>query len=109
MLLVSRNPAAILRVLCNFVGDAGGGGEGEGESCIPATSALQDARRQTTIIQERETESDSSSAKYSVLPVCFVPSLSPPPFCPQPLPSLHTDTLSIPHVLMRFWILVAWI
>lgn len=77
-------------------------GEGRGESCIPATSALQDTRRQTTIIQERETQGDSSTAKYSVLSVCFVPSLSPLPLCPQPLPSLHTGTLSIADVLVRF-------
>lgn len=86
------------------VGDVGGGREGawEGESCIPATSALQDTRRQTTIIQERETEGDSSTAKYSALPVSFVLSLSPPPLCPRLLPSLHTGTLSVPDVLGRF-------
>lgn len=82
------------------VGDAGGGVEGE--LCIPATSALQDTCCQTTIIQERETEGDSSTAKYSALPVCFVPSLSPAPLCPQPLPSLRTGSLSIPDVLVRF-------
>lgn len=91
-------------VVCNFVGDAGGGGERWwGEQCIPATSALQDTRCQTLIIQERETEGDSSTAKYSVLPVCFFLFLSPPPLCPQPLPALHTGTLSIPDVLIRYW------
>lgn len=55
------------------------------------------------IIQERETEGDSSSAKYSVLPVCFFLFLSPPPLCPQPLPALHTGTLSILDVLIRYW------
>lgn len=55
------------------------------------------------IIQERETEGDSSTAKYSVLPVCFFLFLSPPPLCPQPLPALHTGTLTIPDVVIRYW------
>lgn len=45
------------------------------------------------IIQERKTEGDSSSAKYSVLPVCFFLFLSPSlplPRRPPPLPLLYT-------------------
>lgn len=59
-----------------------GGGVVVGE-CIPATSALQDACCQTKIIQERTTEGDSSSAKYSVLPACFFLFLSPSPPLPR--------------------------
>lgn len=100
-------PAAMVTVLCNFVCwrcwflRGRGGGRGSCASQQPLLCRIHAVK--TTIIQERETEGDSSTAKYSVIPVWLVPSLSPPPLRPRPLPSLHTGTLAFPNVLGRFW------
>lgn len=73
--------------------------------CIPATSASQNSCCQTLLIQESKTEGDSSTAKYSVPPVCLFLFLllSPPlPAHPLPLPSRHARVIST-CLLMRGW------
>lgn len=73
--------------------------------CVPATSAAQDSCCQTMLIQECITEGDSSSAKYSVPPVCLCLFLllSPPLLAhPLPLPSHHMHIIPT-CLLMSGW------